>query len=165
MDDLWADKAKEVISDLKSSNLRKPKLARSPKRFAEGGEAGGQQQNDGQFWNQLARWVYTGEGAPNYAAGGEVEQPESDAYARGGASPDDVELQKRMKAVLREDEQDPERAAAYMKARESYQMPTHERGAYSERVLPMAAHDVDPTISDLPGVSTKAPTPFSWNKF
>lgn len=149
MKDLWTDTAKEVISGLKSSSLRKPKLANAPKKFAAGGETGGQDLD--------AEWAQWRQGM---AEGGTAE-----GFKRGGASPEDVELQRRMKAVLREDEQDPARAEAFMKARESYQMPTHERGAYSERVLPMAAHDVNPTISDLPGVSTKKPTSFSWNKF
>ena len=151
MSDLWADKAKQVVSGLKSSPLPKLSLAKAPKRYADGGETGGQDLET--VWNQWRQGL---------AAGGEAEK---EGFARGGLSPEDAELQKRMKAVLREDEQDPERAAAFMKARESYQMPTHERGAYSERVLPMPAHEVAPEVGELPGVSTKAPKPFSWNKF
>jgi hypothetical protein len=52
-----------------------------------------------------------------------------------------------------------------MKAKQSYEMPTHERGAYSSRVLPMAAHDVNPTITDIPGISAKQAQDLSWKKF
>jgi len=89
----------------------------------------------------------------------------AEGFKRGGASPDETELQRRMKAILREDEQDPERAAAYMQARQSYEMPTHERGAYSSRVLPMPASDVQTTIGDIPGVTPKQANPLTWNGF
>ena len=86
-------------------------------------------------------------------------------FKRGGPAFDEAELQKRMKQILRPDEEDPERAAKYLQARASYMTPTDERGAYSKRVLPIPAHDVTTQIGNIPGVSIKNPEPMSWNKF
>lgn len=72
MSDSWSDKAIEVISNLKSAPLRKPKMAKYPKRYADGGETAPEQADDSQFWGQLARWIYTGEGQGAFASGGEV---------------------------------------------------------------------------------------------
>jgi hypothetical protein len=68
MADQWADKAKDVISDLRTRGLKSPKLATKPKAFA----AGGGTEDNTQFFNNLAHWMYTGEGRGAFAAGGDV---------------------------------------------------------------------------------------------
>lgn len=153
MPNMWVDKAKDVIGEAKAAKpkgLKRPQLAQAPIRFAAGGEVGD--------YPLTAAW----EAYRNQSSG---SQPQPEGYARGGASPDDVDLQNRMKEILGENEQDPARAEAYMKAKQSYEMPTHERGAYSNRVLPIPAHDVAPTITDIPGVTPKQAQQLSWKKF
>jgi hypothetical protein len=53
----------------------------------------------------------------------------------------------------------------YLQARASYDMPTHERGAYSARVLPMAAHNVQTTIGPLGNAVPKQAQALTWNGF
>ena len=152
MSDMWADKAKDVIQEAKSAkprSLKRPQMQAMPKHFADGGPVD-------EFPLQTA-WAQYRQGL---AHGGEAE-----GYKRGGASPEETEFQNRMKKILRQDEQDPERAAAFLQAQQSYEMPTHERGAYSNRVLPVPAHDVQPTIGDIPGITPKQAEALSWKKF
>jgi len=89
-----------------------------------------------------------------------------EGYARGGGmSAEDTELQRRMSQLLRPDHDDPVMLAKYLQARASYDMPTHERGAYSARVLPMAAHNVQTTIGPLGNAVPKQAQNMSWNAF
>jgi hypothetical protein len=53
----------------------------------------------------------------------------------------------------------------YLQARASYDMPTHERGAYSARVLPMAAHNVQTTLGPLGNAVPKQAQALTWNGF
>jgi hypothetical protein len=88
------------------------------------------------------------------------------AFKRGGSvSPEQAELQRRMQSILRPDSDDPEMVQKYLQARASYDMPTHERGAYSARVLPMAAHNVQTTIGPLGNAVPKQAQNMSWNAF
>lgn len=88
------------------------------------------------------------------------------AFKRGGSvSPEQAELQRRMQSILRPDSDDPEMVQKYLQARASYDMPTHERGAYSARVLPMAAHNVQTTIGPLGNAVPKQAQALTWNGF
>jgi hypothetical protein len=88
------------------------------------------------------------------------------AFKRGGSvSPEQAELQRRMQLILRPDSDDPEMVQKYLQARASYDMPTHERGAYSARVLPMAAHNVQTTIGPLGNAVPKQAQALTWNGF
>jgi hypothetical protein len=88
------------------------------------------------------------------------------AFKRGGSvSPEQAELQRRMQSILRPDSDDPEMVQKYLQARASYDMPTHERGASSARVLPMAAHNVQTTIDALGNAVPKQAQNMSWNAF
>jgi hypothetical protein len=88
------------------------------------------------------------------------------AFKRGGSvSPEQAELQRRMQSILRPDSDDPEMVQKYLQARASYDMPTHERGAYSARVLPMAAHNVQTTIGPLGNAVPKQAQDLTWNGF
>lgn len=93
--------------------------------------------------------------------GGEVE-----GYRKGGGSSiEDTEMQRRMKMLLRQDHEDPAMVQRYLRAQESYEMPTHERGAYSARVLPVAAHDVATKINPLKGAEPKESSDMTWHEF
>jgi hypothetical protein len=91
----------------------------------------------------------------------------ADKYKNGGrsASPEQVELQRRMKLLLHPEHEDPEVVQQYLKAREAWSVPTHERGAYSARVLPMPAHKVSPTVAPMGNVTPKEAEQLSWNAF
>ena len=105
---------------------------------------------------------------PNIAMpANQVDQDiEGGAYARGGsADPEQAELQRRMQQILRPDSDDPKMVQKFLKAQASYEQPTHERGAYSKRVLPMPAHDVQTTIGPLGNAVPKEAAPLTWNAF
>jgi hypothetical protein len=152
MPNSWSDKAKEVLSDLQTAPLKKPRLAAKPKAFAAGGAM------DGDALDQ--EWAQWRQG---FSDGGEAK--DQDHFKSGGLAPDEAELQARLKQVLGENESDPERAAAYMKARQSYEMPTGKRGAYSARVLPMGANEVKTKINPLGNAVPKQGEDLTWNKF
>jgi hypothetical protein len=100
-------------------------------------------------------------GQKAFADGGEVE-----GYSKGGGSSiEDAEMQRRMKMLLRQDHEDPAMVQRYLRAQESYEMPTHERGAYSNRVLPMPAHDVATKINPLKGAEPKEAADMTWHGF
>jgi hypothetical protein len=87
-------------------------------------------------------------------------------YKRGGGvSQEETELQRRMATLLHENLEDPEKLKLFQNARESYAMPTHERGAYSSRVLPMAVHDVATTILPLGNAVPKQAPDLTWRNF
>ena len=100
-------------------------------------------------------------GQKAFADGGEVE-----GYSKGGGSSiEDTEMQRRMKMLLRQDHEDPAMVQRYLRAQESYEIPTHERGAYSARVLPVAAHDVATKINPLKGAEPKESSDMTWHEF
>jgi hypothetical protein len=95
------------------------------------------------------------------AGGGEVE-----GYSKGGGSSiEDAELQRRMQMLLHPEHEDPAMVQRYFRAQESYEVPTHERGAYSARVLPMAAHDVATKIKPLGNAVPQQGQNMSWHEF
>jgi hypothetical protein len=100
-------------------------------------------------------------GQKAFADGGEVEE-----YRKGGSvSPEDAEMQRRMAQLLHPEHEDPAMVQRYLRAQESYEVPTHERGAYSARVLPMAAHDVTTKINSLGNAVGKTAPEMSWHEF
>lgn len=89
-----------------------------------------------------------------------------DKYKKGGSvSSEQAELQRRMSMLLRHDPEDPEMAQKYLQAKTSWDVPTHERGSYSQRVLPMPAHEVSATVGALGNIIPKDPERLTWNAF
>jgi hypothetical protein len=70
-----------------------------------------------------------------------------------------------MSRILHAEHEDPAVVEQYLKAKEAYFVPTHKRGAYSSRVLPMHAHEVETKISPLGNAVPKEAPPMSWHEF